>query len=79
MNLDELGLTLRKMYDEAPNGLKTTSIHFFGVKFASEIRDGGFTPREIVGTAGMKPSYQTEVSKGMRLSKYVTPRPEYRD
>jgi hypothetical protein len=79
VNLDQLGMTLRGMYDSAPQGVKTTSIHFFGVKYASEIRDGGFTPREVVHTSGINASYVTELSKGMRLSNYVIPRPEYSD
>lgn len=35
----ELGLILKEMYSNAPNGEMVTQIHLFGVKYADEIRE----------------------------------------
>lgn len=78
-NLDQLGMTLRRMYDSAPQGDKTTQIHLFGIKYAADIQAADVTAREIVLAAGMQKSYATEVSKGIRLAKYVNPRPAHQD
>jgi hypothetical protein len=74
MTAEELGRTLRNMYDNAPDGYKVANIHLFGVKYASEIEEAGLTAREIVQAAAMKQSYTTEVSKGVKLSRYVVPK-----
>lgn len=71
MTLLELGLKLKDMYENAPKGDSTTMIHLFGIMHAKEIRDADYTPRDILKVAGMPASYQTEISKGVRLSKYV--------
>lgn len=74
MNIDELGRTLRDMYENAPHGEKTTGIHLFGVKYANQIATGGLTGAEVIRASGIKPSYLTELHKGIRLAKYVTPK-----
>jgi hypothetical protein len=71
MTENELGKKLRDMYDNASPNEQTTMIHLFGIKYAEEIRDSGITPREILKKADMQESYQTEINKGIRLSKYV--------
>lgn len=76
---EALGGILRRMYDAAPAGEQVANIHFFGIKYASAIRDAELNPREVVAAAGINESYATEVNKGMNLSKYVLPRPEYQD
>lgn len=74
MTLDELGRTLRRMYDEAPRGYKMANIHLFGIKYASQIENGGFTSSEIIRSSGIKDSFKTEISKGIKLAKYVVPK-----
>ena len=71
MDISEAARLLRDMYHEAPHGEQTTYIRLFGIKYADEIRS--MSLKELVGYAGLLPSYQTEVYKGIKLSKYVTP------
>lgn len=71
MNIDQLGLALRSMYDSAPRGEKTTMIHLFGITYADDIRAAGVTGAEVIRASGIKPSYQTELHKGVRLARYV--------
>ena len=74
MTPDELGRTLSEMYRDAPDGEATTMIHLFGIKYADEISDCGASVTEIVRLSGVSDSYNTEVSKGVRLARYVVPR-----
>ena len=60
---------LRDMYDKAPAGEKSTSVHLFGIKYAHEI--GSMSPKELVGRAGLSESYHTEIRKMIKLAKYV--------
>ena len=66
-----LGQKLRDMYDNAPYNEQVLMIHLFGIKFADVIRANGYNAREIIEAAGVKESYQTEVSKGMKIAKYI--------
>ena len=68
MDIEELGRKLREMYDSAPHGERTTMIHLFGITYAEKI---GKRAGEIVASSGIGDSYNTEVRKGVRLSKYV--------
>lgn len=74
MTIIQLGKILRDMYDNAPNDYKVANIHLFGIKYASVIHRNYYSATEIVRESGIKSSYATEVSKGMKLSKYVIPK-----
>jgi hypothetical protein len=74
MTVNELGRILREMYDKAPKGYLVANIHFFGVKYASEILKNNYKVADIVTASGLNQSYLTEVNKGIKLSKYVVPR-----
>ena len=67
----ELGLKLKEMYDNAPQGERVTMIHLFGVKFASQIKESAISFKDIAVAAGLSEAYGTEISKGSKLSKYV--------
>jgi len=71
MTLTELGSELKKMYDNAPKNSKSVMIHLFGIKYANEIYLGKYTATEIVKMAGITESRHAEVSKGIKLAKYV--------
>ena len=71
MTENELGGILKEMYNNAPEGYKVANIHLFGVKYASIIFKNNFKATEIVRNSGLNQSYATEVSKGVKLSKYV--------
>ncbi|MCB2313457.1 hypothetical protein LGL55_20470 [Clostridium tagluense] len=74
MTENELGRILKEMYDNAPAGYKVANIHLFGGKYASIILGNNFKATEIIHDSGLNPSYATEVSKGVKLSKYVMPK-----
>ena len=72
MTINELGVALANMYNNAPNGESVAMIHLFGIKFAKELRQSKFNKKEIARAANIPESYGTEISKGMKLAKYVT-------
>lgn len=74
MTINELSTVLRGMYDNAPRGDQAAMIHLFGIKYAKEIRQNNYTPKEILIGAKMPESYQVEINKGIKLAKYVTPK-----
>ena len=74
MTQKELANILSDMYDNAPEGEATTMIHLFGIRYADEIRDSGTPVTEIVRLSSLRNSYNVEVSKGIRLARYVIPR-----
>ena len=71
MTVIELGEILKDMYDDARRGEKVVMIHLFAIKYADEIRKNKYTPKEILKNANMQESYQVEINKGIKLSKYV--------
>lgn len=71
MTLNELGNILKSMYDNAPRREQSVMIHLFGIQYANEIRENDYTPKDILKSAGMPESYQAEINKGIKLSKYV--------
>ncbi|KAA8753975.1 MULTISPECIES: hypothetical protein [unclassified Paenibacillus] len=71
MNIDSLGKLLHSMYNTAPHGDQVAHIHLFGVKYADLILKNHYSVKEIVAASGINPSYATEVSKGIKLSRYV--------
>lgn len=66
-----LGHVLKSFYDSAPKGDKVASIHVFSIYYADMITDGNKQVNEIIKYSGLPESYHTEVSKGIKLSKYV--------
>ena len=75
MTLRELAAVLSNMYTTAPKGDKTTMIHLFAIKFATELDElEDSNMNELLEIAHMPVSYVTEINKGRRLSKYVIPK-----
>jgi hypothetical protein len=72
MTVVELGGILKDMYEKATDKDHVAMIHLFGIKYSDEIISNGYTAKEIVKAAGMNESYATEISKGIRLGKYVS-------
>lgn len=70
MQTYELSYILKDMYDSATRD-KTTMIHLFAIKYAKELQDNNIQLKELLKNAGMPESYVTEINKGLRLSKYV--------
>lgn len=67
----QLGNILKEMYSNAPKGDQVAHIHLFGIKFADVLENQRLSKKEILNNAGLPESYQTEISKGIRLAKYV--------
>ena len=71
MTLKEVATELKAMYDQAEVGEMVTMILLFGIRYADVIKANGYSVQEIIAQAGMRDSYATEVSKGVKLAKYV--------
>ncbi|MFV0366354.1 MAG: hypothetical protein ACK5JS_07625 [Mangrovibacterium sp.] len=71
MTLRELGEKLNEMYNNAPKGDSVAMIHLFGIRYADEINQSGFSKKDIANAARIPESFGTEISKGTKLSKYV--------
>ena len=67
----ELAKVLRTMYNDAPDKEKVLHIHLFGILYAQEITDNKFRLPDLLHIAEMNDSYKTEISKGIKLSRYV--------
>ena len=74
MTTRELGRELREMYINAPKGDAVAMIHLFGIIYADEINNLENAKNEIIIASGISQSYITELSKGVKLAKYVIPR-----
>ncbi len=71
MELKELGEKLSDMYHNAPSGDKVAMIHLFGIKYADEINQSKISNKDIALKANIPESYKAEISKGVKLAKYV--------
>ncbi len=73
----ELGNKLREMYENAIGVNQVAMIHLFGILYATEIEKAGATNAEIIKAAQIRPSYHAELSKGRKLARFVSVKPEY--
>lgn len=71
MTKKELIDNLNKMYLNAPEKDNTTMIRLFGIKYAKEILESQIPATEIASESVVNDSYHAEISKGIRLAKYV--------
>lgn len=71
MTLQQLGEKLSQIYFESKDGETAAMVHLFGIKYASEIIESGASMKAIAKAAGIRESYGTEISKGVKLSKFV--------
>ena len=74
MTLNELGLKLKEMYDDAPKGDSVAMIHLFGVKYADQIIKSKYSRKDIIKISGISTAYLTDLSKGIKLAIYVEPK-----
>lgn len=72
MTLIQLGEKLKEMYFGSKDGESVVMIHLFGIKYAAEIKELGASASSIALAAGIQKSYGTEISKGIKLAKFVT-------
>ena len=67
----ELAEELRRMYDHAKRNDAACQVHLFGIKYAQELQACGCPLRHIVELSGISMGYLSEISKGVRLARYV--------
>ncbi len=72
MEIKHLSEILKDMYENAPKQEQVVNIHLFGIEYAEIIKKQNFKVSEIIKLAEMKKSYIVELSKGIKLSKFVT-------
>ena len=72
MEKKELAKILADMYTNAPKGDATTMIRLFGIQYADELKNCDCTISDIAELSKIGVSYHAEISKGIRLAKYVT-------
>lgn len=65
-----LSKKLKEMYLTADKGNRVAAIHVFGIKYSEQLI--GKNATEIAIAAGISKSYGTEISKGVKLSKFAT-------
>jgi len=70
MTESELAAELKRMYDNAPHGESTAMIRLFGIKYAGELKNSG-VPIARIAEKSVGYAYHAEISKGIRLAKYV--------
>ena len=70
MQPEELADKLKSMHDNAPKDETTTMIRLFGILYADELKNCGAPVTEIAKHS-VGHSYHAEISKGIRLARYV--------
>jgi hypothetical protein len=60
------------MYTNAPEGEQVTMVYVFGIKFHADIAHYGIG--SVIEAAGISTPYKTELTKAVKLAKYVVPR-----
>jgi hypothetical protein len=80
MGTDELAEILSGMYQNAEYGDRAAMVHLFGVRYANEIRHNNISITEILRATRLQNGgqmgdwCQTEINKGIKLSRYVVDR-----
>jgi hypothetical protein len=71
MTKQDLATELKKMYENALKGDSTTMIRLFGIKYSEELKSCTCSMSEIAELAKIGISYHAEISKGIRVARYV--------
>ena len=71
MNEKTLANELKKRYKKAARNQTILMIDLFGIEYGEVIRTKEYSIKQIVQLSGIGESYITEVTKAVKLSKYV--------
>ncbi len=71
MTKQDLANELKEMYENAQKGDSTTMIRLFGIKYSEDLKNCTCSMSEIAELAEIGVNYHAEISKGIRLAKYV--------
>ena len=74
MEFEKLASILHDMYFDSEDGESVVMIHLFGIKYAREIKACNESMKQFAISAGLNESYGTEISKGVKLAQFVTPK-----
>ena len=74
MDMHELSTKLNDMYFNSKDGEAVVMIHLFAITYAEDIKASGASMEAIAIASGIPKSYGTEISKGVKLAQFVTPR-----
>lgn len=74
MTIEELGTILSDMYNNSPKEDAALMIRLFGIRYAAEIKKDNYSNEEIIKASGISEVYLNELSKGVKLSVYVSSR-----
>ena len=73
MTVGEAAAILGRMYENAPQGEKVTCLFLFGIIYADDL--AALSVRDVVRESGVRPTYYTEIRRGIKLAKYVQIKP----
>ncbi len=68
----ELGALLENKYNNAEDNNKILSLYLFGIKYAGLIEKNNYNYKKIIEYANIPESLNVELSKAIKISKYVT-------
>ena len=74
MSIEELGAVLSDMFNNSPKEDAALMIRLFGIRYAAEIKKDNYSNEEIIKASGISELYLNELSKGVKLSVYVSPK-----
>ena len=74
MHQKEMAKILRGKHTPATRNEALCHVNLSGKKLAEELKNSGCTIKHIVELSGIQSGYVSEISKGMKLSRYVVPR-----
>lgn len=76
MTVEELAERLGEMYENARRNEAACQVHLFGILYASDIQACGQPVSVLAQRAGLSRGYAAEISKGIKLARYVDVKPE---
>lgn len=79
ITIEKLAEILKNQYEESLKNEQVVNIHLFGIKYGEIIKKYSYSASKIIELSGLNESYKTELSKGIRLSKFVKLKNEYND
>ena len=71
MTPEALGTKLHDMYENARRNEAACQIHLFGIMYGEVIRQSRYRLTDILKASGLSAGYLPELSKGVKLAKYV--------
>lgn len=71
MTNKQLAASLRRAYFGARRNEAACQIHLFGIRYAAQLQTCGCPIREIAALSGIPMGYLPELSKGIKLARYV--------